>query len=46
MPIEKYVKALPGFFLSIFSSLACLKKPDFSKRIFCGGRYQPACYNF
>jgi hypothetical protein len=25
-------KALPGFFLCIFSSLACLKKSDFSKR--------------
>ncbi len=31
-------KALPGFFLCIFSSLTCLKKPVF----FCGGgRYQP-----
>ncbi len=26
------VKALPGFFLRIFSSLTCLKKPIFSKR--------------
>jgi hypothetical protein len=26
------VKALPGFFLCIFSSLTCLKKPVFSKR--------------
>jgi hypothetical protein len=25
-------KALPGFFLCIFSSLTCLKKPVFSKR--------------
>jgi hypothetical protein len=25
------VKALPGFFLCIFSSLICLKKPVFSK---------------
>jgi hypothetical protein len=25
-------KALPGFFLCIFSSLACLRKPVFSKR--------------
>jgi hypothetical protein len=26
-----YVKAPPGFFLSIFSSLTCPKKPVFSK---------------
>jgi hypothetical protein len=36
-------KALPGFLLRIFSSLACLKKPVFSKRIFCSGSYQPGC---
>jgi hypothetical protein len=34
-------KALPGFFLCIFSSLTCMKEPVFSKRIFCNGRYQP-----
>jgi hypothetical protein len=30
--ISKKRKALPGFFLCIFSSIACLKKPVFSKR--------------
>jgi hypothetical protein len=30
-------KAMPGFFLCIFSSLTCLKKPS---RIICCGRYQ------
>ncbi len=28
---QKTRKALPGFFLCIFSSIACLKKPVFSK---------------
>jgi hypothetical protein len=38
-------KALPGFFLWIFSSLTCLKKPVFSQggSSFRGGRYQPGC---
>jgi hypothetical protein len=29
-------KALPGFFLCIFSSLTCLNKPVFSKRDLLG----------
>jgi hypothetical protein len=37
-PLPKH-KALPWFFLSIFNSLTCLKKPVSSKR----GRYQPGC---
>jgi hypothetical protein len=36
-------KALPGFFLCIFSSLTCLKKMFSASGIFCGGRYQPGC---
>jgi hypothetical protein len=30
--LKKNVKALPRFFLCIFSSIACLQKPVFSKR--------------
>jgi hypothetical protein len=38
------VKHCLDFFLCIFSSITCLKKPVFSKgEIFCGGRYQPGC---
>jgi hypothetical protein len=39
-------KELPGFFLCIFSSLTCLKKPVSTSGIFYGGRYQPACHYF
>ncbi len=36
-------KALPWFFLCIFSSLACWRKLYSASGIFCGGRYQPCC---
>ncbi len=39
-------KALRGFFLCIFSSLTCLKKPVFIASKLTTGRYQPACHYF
>jgi hypothetical protein len=39
-------KASIGFFLLIFKSITCLKKPVFIRGIFCHERYQPACHYF
>ncbi len=46
-------KALSGFFICIFTSLTCMKKPVFSRRfvrlywdLLTSGRYQPACDYF